>query len=113
MYIAHNCWINGTDRITLGDNVAIGPYSVIVTTEHKFIDGQISNSEFFTSPITIKKGKWLASHVVVSRGVTIGKGCLVAAGAVVTKDIIDNSMVGGVPAKYINRRHEVKKEELK
>lgn len=101
VYIAHNCWINGTDAIKLEDNVVIGPYSVIVTTEHRFVDGEVSNNEFYTSPVTIKKGTWLASHVVVTKGVTIGKGCLVAAGAVVTKDVDDFSMVGGVPAKRI------------
>lgn len=113
VYIAHNTWINGTDQLTLSDGVIIGPYSVIVTTEHKFENGAVCNHETLVAPVFIGEGSWLASHVVVTSGVTIGRGCLIAAGSVVTKDVDQNTMVGGVPAKYINRRHEVKKEELK
>lgn len=103
VYIAHNCWINGTDTITFEDDVIIGPYSVIVTTEHDYSRGKVSNTEFNTAPITIKKGVWVASHVIVTKGVIIGEGSVVAAGAVVTKDIEINSLVGGVPAKRIRK----------
>lgn len=103
VYIAHNSWINGTGGINIGDGVIIGPFSVIVTTEHKFINGRVSNDETLIAPIKINSGTWLASHVVITSGVTIGEGCLVAAGAVVTKDFDRNSMVGGVPATMIKK----------
>jgi len=101
VYIAHNVWINGTAKINIEDNVKIGPYSVIVTSEHKFNNGEVSNDEYTSAPIFIGKGTWVASHVVITNGISIGKGCLIAAGAVVTKDVSDNVMVGGVPAKFI------------
>ena len=51
-------------------------------------------------------GSWIASHVTVTSGVTIGKGCLVAAGAVVTKDVADGDVVGGVPARQIGKTEQ-------
>lgn len=103
VYIAHNCWINGTEKIVFEDNVIIGPYTVIATTEHKFIDGEVSNNYYEAKPIIIMRGSWLASHVIVTPGVKVGKGCLIGAGSVVTKDVIDNTMSGGVPAKNISK----------
>lgn len=101
VYIAHNCWLNGTGGIDIESNVVVGPYSVIVTTEHLFIDGVVSNNESIAAPIKIGYGSWLASHVVISSGTVVGKGCLIAANSVVTKSVKQYTMVGGVPAKYI------------
>lgn len=103
VYIAHNVWINATGGISIDDKVIIGPFSVIVTTEHVFENGFVSNGDSLIAPINIGKGTWLASHVVLTSGITIGEGCLVSAGAVVTKDIDKNTMVGGVPAKNIKK----------
>ena len=101
VYIAHNSWINGAGKIILEDNVIVGPYSVLVTTEHQFINGLVDNKATLVAPIYIKKGTWIASHVVVTSGIAIGENCLIAAGAVVTKDVESRKMYGGVPAKEI------------
>lgn len=102
VYIAHNCWINANGEVKLEDHVILGPFTVIASSQHRFVNGIATN--FATSlPIRVGKGTWLASHVVVTDGVTIGDGCKVAAGAVVTKDIPDKKMVGGVPAKMIGK----------
>lgn len=100
VYIANNTWINGSGGITLKDNVVIGPMCVLVTTQHMFIRGKVSNVTSM-APIVIGENSWLASHVVVTDGVVIGEGTLIAAGGVVTKDIESYSLAGGVPAKII------------
>ncbi|RBP04721.1 acyltransferase [Rossellomorea aquimaris] len=101
VYIAHNVWINGAGGLEINDNSIVGPYSVIATTQHVFIDNMVSNRESNVGNIVIGQGTWLASHVVVTQGVTIGDGVLIAAGSTVTKNISSFTMVGGVPAKFI------------
>ena len=55
----------------------------------------------FPSPIHIEKNVWIGSNSTILPGVTIGKNAVVAAGAVVTKDVSENTVVGGVPARII------------
>ena len=101
-YISHNVYINAKGKLVLDDNVIIGPMSVLATTNHLFENGVVTNKGI-SKPIHIKKGTWCASHVVITSGVTIGEGSLVAAGSVVTKDIDNSSIVGGIPAKFISK----------
>ncbi|MDF2588404.1 MAG: acetyltransferase [Anaerocolumna sp.] len=102
VYIAHNVWINAVGGIRIGDNSVIGPMSVLASSKHIYRDKKVTNEGAFV-PITIGKGVWLASHVVVTDGVKIGDGVLVAAGSVVTHHINSYTMVGGVPAKFIRK----------
>lgn len=51
--------------------------------------------------IVIKNGSWIGARVTILPGVTVGEGCIIAAGSVVTKDCLPNTMYGGVPAKFI------------
>jgi maltose O-acetyltransferase len=104
VYIAHNVWINAVGYINIGSGSIIGPMSVLASSEHIFEDSIATNKGKF-APITIGKGAWLASHVVVTAGVKIGDGVLVGAGAVVTKNADSRTMIGGVPAKYIKPIH--------
>lgn len=106
VYIAHNVWINAVGKLKIGSDSIIGPMSVLSTSKHKFLNNKATNNGVF-APIIIGKGTWLASHVVVTDGVTIGDGVLVAAGAVVTHDVNKNEMVGGVPAKKIEKRDKI------
>ena len=98
--IAHNSWINAVGGLTIGNGTIIGPMSVIVTSKHSFINGKATNIAEM-NPINIGEGVWIASHAVITDGVTIGDGALIAAGAVVTHDIPPQTMVGGVPAKRL------------
>ena len=65
-------------------------------------------SEAYLSPVIIKRNAWIAINVVILPGVTIGEGAIVASGAVVSKDVPPNTLVGGIPAKVIK---EFKMEE--
>lgn len=100
--------------ITLEDNVWIGANVTLATPKHPFLVDERVNKEYpdgfhdleYGEPITIKKGCWICSSATICSGVTIGENSIVAAGAVVTKDVPPNTLVGGVPAKVIRELDE-------
>jgi len=106
VYFASGVWLNAMGKMTIEDEVVIGPYVVISTGIHTFKNDSVKQGGTIMEPVTIKRGSWLAAHVSVRAGVTIGFGVLVAANAVVTKDTENNVIVGGVPAKFIKKRDE-------
>jgi maltose O-acetyltransferase len=89
--------------IRIGANCDIGPANMFVTGSHIIGEGARRAGEGTSAPITIGDGCWLGARVTVLGGVTIGQGAIVAAGAVVTKDVPPHSLVGGVPAKLIRQ----------
>lgn len=106
VYIAAGCWLSGGAALTIGDEVLIGPYCNLATGNHTFKGRSYRFGGFDRRPVTIGEGSWLATHVVITPGVNIGKRNLVAANAVVTKSTPDDVIVGGVPAKVIATRQE-------
>lgn len=96
-----NVTILDTNRVEIGENVFIAPGVVISAATHP-LDAQRRVSRHFQShPIIIKDRAWIGANATILTGVTIGENAVVAAGAVVTKDVPDNCLVGGVPAKII------------
>lgn len=106
-YLARNLWLQAAGEVTLEDEVVVGPYCVIASTNHGFRNGSTVGAGTHPAPIRIGKGSWLGARVVVTAGVTIGRGNLIAAGAVVTRDTPDDVIVGGVPAKILGTRHDL------
>ncbi|AIR62972.1 acetyltransferase [Cedecea neteri] len=106
--IEQNCHIIGRVRVSIGDNVTITGNCSIVDVSHPYEDindktkiGQrISN---VAQPVIIGDGTFIGFGSHISPGVTIGKHCVVGAGAVVTRSIPDYSVVAGIPAKIIKR----------
>ena len=87
--------------MTIGDDTFIGKNNQFYTPIHP-LDFKTRNTFIETAkPIKIGKNCWLGGSVVVLPGVTIGDGCVIGAGAVVTKDIPENSLAVGNPAKVI------------
>lgn len=97
---------------TIGRKVIFGPKPTIITGDHRIdIIGKhlidVTDSEKAPEndlPVTIEDGCWIGANVTILKGVTIGRGCIVAAGAVVTKSCEPYSIIGGVPAKLIKMR---------
>lgn len=99
VFINHACSFLDMGGITLEDDVLIGPKVNLITENHP-LDPAIRRG-MVCKPIYIKQNAWLGAGVTVLPGVTIGRNAVVAAGAVVTKDVPDNTVAGGVPAKII------------
>ena len=103
VYIATGCWIDGMGGLVVEDEVKISPFVVITTTSHCFKDDLVRFGGSRRRPVKIGKGSWIASHVVIT-GAVIGSGTTVGANAVVTRDLPDNVLGGGTPAKVISSR---------
>lgn len=92
---------------TIGEDVMMGPDVIIYTNSHSFSRTDIPMiQQGFTKhePVHIGDDVWIGSRVTIMPGVTIGTGVIIGAGAVVTKDVPDYAIVGGVPAKIIKMR---------
>ena len=101
VYLNANCVILDSARVTIGDNTLLGPNVQIYTPFHP-IDYKTRNTGVeCAKPVHIGKNCWLGGSVIILPGVTIGDGCVIGAGAVITKDIPKNSIAVGNPAKVI------------
>lgn len=99
VFINAGCRFQDQGGITLEDGALVGHNVVMATLNHDF---SINNRGMLhPAPIHIKKNVWIGSNSTITSGVTIGENAIVAAGAVVTKDIPANAIAGGVPAKII------------
>lgn len=104
VYLAKGVWINAIGGVEIQSEVSMAPYVVMSSTNHGFKDGSVHRGGAHPAPIVIGSGSWLASHVVIAAGVKLGRGSLVSANSVVTKDFPDNQVLGGVPAMIIKER---------
>lgn len=102
--------------LTIGRKVIFGPNPTIITGDHrinvvgKFIMDSNEKLPENDAPVVIEDDVWCGANVTILKGVTIGRGSVVAAGAVVTKSCPPYSIIGGVPAKVLKRRFS--KEEI-
>ena len=99
VFINAGCCFQDQGGIEIGDNVQIGHQTVIATLNHDLNPERRWN--MIPAPVKIGNNVWIGSHATILAGVTIGDNSVVAAGAVVTKDVPANVVVGGVPAKII------------
>lgn len=101
VFINSGCKMQDQGGIFIGSNVFIGHNACLLTLNHD-MDPE-NRADMHPKPIYIDDKAWLGSNVTVLPGVRIGEGAVVAAGAVVTKDVAANTVVGGVPAKIIKK----------
>ena len=101
VFVNHACTFMDRGGITLEDHVLIGPKVNLITTNHPLNPAE--RQATYSLPILIKKRAWIGVGATVLPGVTIGENAVVAAGAVVTKDVADNTVVGGIPAHFIKK----------
>ncbi len=88
-------------RIEIGKSCDIGPGSEFIIGSHLIGDKSRRGGEGIASNISIGDGTWIGAKVLVLDGVSIGSGCVIAAGSTVIKDVEDNCLVAGVPAKVM------------
>jgi len=99
--VDNGAWVYALAKIIIGDNVCIGEDVRLLTGSH---DLESSTFDLVVRPIEISDNVWIATGAIVLPGVKIGEGAVVAAGAVVTKDVSPWTVVGGNPAKVIKKR---------
>ena len=99
--INHNCFIDGWQKVEIQDNVSIAYNVTICTSSHYIGDESKRAGDSDRKPIIIEKGSWIGANATILPGVTIGKGCVIGAGSVVTKSTDPNCLYAGVPAKKI------------
>ena len=104
--INKNASIVSRSKIRIGNNVSIGPNCSIYDHDHDFSnkDQLIQNQGYISSEILIGDDVWIASNVFIGKGVKISNGAIVASGSVLVNDVEANTVVGGVPAKFIKNR---------
>lgn len=102
-YMNHNVSLSCNKRIEIGESVIIAEGVKIRDSDNHVIKGKEGEE---TKPIIIKDNVWIGMNAVILKGVTIGEGAIIAAGAVVNKDVPPHTLVGGVPAKVIKENVE-------
>lgn len=88
-------------KVTIGQNVLIGPGVMFETVNHGLKHDPVAGRGGWSKPIVVEDEAWVGAGSIVLQGITIGRGAVVAAGAVVNKDVEPYTIVGGVPAKFI------------
>ncbi len=113
--VGSNCYLGEdahlypwNEKIVIGNNVLIAAGAKIISRNHAFekLGLPISSSGYNNQPIIIDDDVWIGFNVVILAGVTIGRGSIIGANAVVTKNIEPYSIMGGVPARLIRKRNE-------
>ncbi|MBQ8967436.1 DapH/DapD/GlmU-related protein [Ruminococcus sp.] len=103
VFINSGCKFQDQGGIYIGDGALIGHNTVLATLDHGLLPEE--RHDLIPRPIHIGANVWIGSNSTILSGVTIGDNAVVAAGAVVTKDVPANTIVGGVPAKFIKTIH--------
>ena len=105
VYFNVNCVVLDCAKVTIGSNVFFAPNVQIYTANHP-LDAELRKTLENALPVSIGDDCWIGGNSVILPGITIGKGCVIGAGSVVTKDIPDNSLAVGNPAKVIKRLNQ-------
>ena len=97
------CYIDGENGVTIGNDVSIAHSTTIMTTSHSYENKEIpiKYNHAIAGPVNIKDDVWIGCGCRILFGITINNRSIIAAGAVVNKDVQSSCIVGGVPAKFI------------
>jgi maltose O-acetyltransferase len=101
--INRDCCLDVRGGVSIGDNVSVSPEVMILTAGHNMVDPAFRVEH---RPVTIHDHAWIGSRAMIMPGVTVGRGAVVAAGAIVTRDVPPFAVVAGVPARPVGTRPE-------
>jgi maltose O-acetyltransferase len=107
VFLGMGCWLQAQGGIVLEDEVQLGPYAVLVSSDHIQLNGTYRFGSSSLAPIRISQGSWIAAHATVTKGVNIGRGALLAANSVATRDIPAFTMAAGVPARARHKHSRI------
>lgn len=107
--VDRDCVLDARGEITIGNNVNLAPEVMILTASH---DPDDENFGGITKAVTIEDYAWIATRSLILPGVTIGRGAIVGAGSVVTKNVEPGTIVAGNPAKLIRKREGTQSYQL-
>ena len=99
VFVNSGCCFQDQGGVTLGDGCLVGHNVVFATLDHDKCPGR--RGDMTAAPIVVGKNVWIGAHATILKGVTIGDGAIVAAGAVVTRDVPPNTIAAGVPARVV------------
>jgi maltose O-acetyltransferase len=99
--INHGCHIENVAPVELADDSAMAMYAMIFTSHHEIGGPERRHRGWEPRPVSVLRGAWIGARATVLPGVTVGEGCLIAAGAVVVEDCEPNGLYAGIPAKRI------------
>jgi maltose O-acetyltransferase len=100
--INRHFYFDGSDRLTIGENVHIGPFVRVITGSHEVDANPLFRcGAHIPAPVSIEDGCWIGAGATILPGVTIARGCVIGAGSVVAKSTAPNGLYVGVPARRI------------
>jgi len=101
VYIGSQCTLDGSERITIGNNVVIAYGVTIITGSHHSASHEHRAGPYNPRPMIIEDGCWIGARATLLPGVTVKTGAIVGAGSVVTKDVEPDTVVAGNPARVV------------
>lgn len=106
VYIAYGCWLSAGLGITIDDEVLLGPYNVISTSNYTRKNGSFRFGTSSGGKVTIGRGTWIGAHCSILANVQIGNGSLIAANTVVLKNIPGDVVFAGNPGQIKKTLHD-------
>lgn len=102
VFVNQNCRFNDIGGIDIGDDVMLGPGVNLISSGHP-VDPATRRTGVTSAPIRIERNVWVGAAALITQGVTVGADAVVAAGAVVTRNVPARTVVAGVPATVIKK----------
>lgn len=101
VFINRDVFINCREHVEIGENAGIAFGTMILTATHEIGDSTLRVGPHYRRPVKIGRGVWIGARSIILPGVTLGDGCVIAAGSVVNRDCEPDCLYAGVPAKKI------------
>jgi maltose O-acetyltransferase len=105
-FVNVGCFFDDAGPVTIGNRCHVGPGVMFCSAGHEIGGPEQRAWRVVPGPITVGDGSWIGARAVILPGVTVGAGCVIAAGAVVSRDCAPNGLYAGVPAKRVRELDE-------